>query len=361
MSAQPIDAQTQKRLSFLIRILFWAGILLLIWIAGRLLLSVLLPFVLAFLSAAALQRPIRFLKRRVTPGFASIVVSVPALLTAGGGITALTFFGGRFLLGLLKKEETLSALQNCFAQLKHTFSALGQQMAAALPRELANTAQEVEQSILQKAAEWLASVAGGVLSFAVDGLPQVLIALLFFVPAFVFFARDYDAVVAFLYRQLPEKRRPLVKAAVLAVCETTVCTIKAYVWLGLLTFILTAIGFFILHIPYPLLLGALTALVDALPVLGVGTVLLPMAIFHFVSGDTFTGVGLLLLYAVITAARNLLQPRLISHETGLPPLVTLVVMYGGWQLAGLCGLLGAPIAAMVVLRLQREGYLRAFL
>lgn len=362
MASPLLGERTRRRFSFLINFLFWGVCIAVIVLAGRFLVRVLLPFLAAFLLAALLQRPIRFLERRFsfTHSFAAGAVGGLSLLAVGGGIGAGAFFGGRFLIGLLKKEETLAALQSGFEGVKDTFTAFGEQVLSALPREMAQTVTAFEQSVLEKLSAFLAAFAGDVLSFTVEALPHFLLTLLFFVLAFLFFARDYEAVVGFIGRQIPTPQRPLVKAAVSAFTDTFFSSIKAYFILGLLTFGQTAIGFLVLKMPYPFLLAFITALVDALPILGVGTVLLPMAVFKLLARDTFSGIGLIVVYAAVTAIRNLLQPRILSRETGLSPLLTLLSMFVGWRLAGVVGLLLTPILAMVFVRLHKEGHLHVF-
>jgi predicted PurR-regulated permease PerM len=117
-----------------------------------------------------------------------------------------------------------------------------------------------------------------------------------------------------------------------------------------------------LKIPYALTLAALIALIDILPVLGVGTVLVPWAILLLVRGDTYTGVGLLLMFGIIWIIRQISEPRIVGHSVGLSPLVTLIVMYAGYHFMGFGGLFVFPLVMILlknlhdicVLRLWRE-------
>ena len=90
------------------------------------------------------------------------------------------------------------------------------------------------------------------------------------------------------------------------------------------------------------------ALVDAIPILGTGTVLLPWSLICFWEGNTTRGVGLLLLYAVAAATRTVLEPKLVGKHLDLDPLATLVALYAGFRLWGIPGLLLAPIFASAV-------------
>jgi predicted PurR-regulated permease PerM len=102
------------------------------------------------------------------------------------------------------------------------------------------------------------------------------------------------------------------------------------------------------------MLAALITLVDAFPVLGVGTVLVPWSILRFVQNDYVLGIGLLALYAAIWLVRSVLEPRLLGKELGLDPLVTLIAIYAGFRLWGLGGMLLTPILAMAVTQIVKQ-------
>jgi predicted PurR-regulated permease PerM len=125
-----------------------------------------------------------------------------------------------------------------------------------------------------------------------------------------------------------------------------------------MTFAQLLIGFLILRIPYALTLAALIALIDILPVLGVGTVLVPWAILLLVRGDTYTGVGLLLMFGIIWIIRQISEPRIVGHSVGLSPLVTLIVMYAGYHFMGFGGLFVFPLVMILLKNLHDIGVLR---
>ena len=93
---------------------------------------------------------------------------------------------------------------------------------------------------------------------------------------------------------------------------------------------------------------SMIALVDILPVLGVGTVLVPWGLLELLRGETGTGTGLLVLCAVMMLARQLLEPRIVGKSIGLHPLATLFAAYAGLQLFGLAGMLLGPAVALLV-------------
>ena len=134
--------------------------------------------------------------------------------------------------------------------------------------------------------------------------------------------------------------------------------LRAQGLLMLLTFGELALGFLLLRVEPALLLAGLTALVDALPVFGVGTVLLPWGAAALLLGDVRLGLGLLLLYGVVTLVRSLLEPRLVGKRVGLPPLAALACMYVGFRAFGVVGMVLAPLAGVLARQLWASGVLR---
>lgn len=124
--------------------------------------------------------------------------------------------------------------------------------------------------------------------------------------------------------------------------------LRAYFLLFLLTFAELLIGFMILGTGYAFLLAFMTALLDALPVLGVGTILLPYAIFSFMAGDRSLGFGLLILYGVITLVRQFVEPHLVGKSLGLHPILMLMAFYVGFRLFGVAGIFLGPAAALIL-------------
>ena len=118
-----------------------------------------------------------------------------------------------------------------------------------------------------------------------------------------------------------------------------------------LTFLLLTIGFLILRVEFPLLLGALIALVDALPMLGTGTILVPWGLLVLLQGQTALGLGLIALYGVTALTRSILEPRMVGHQLGLNPLLTLVALYMGYRLWGILGMILAPVLTITVLEI----------
>jgi sporulation integral membrane protein YtvI len=120
--------------------------------------------------------------------------------------------------------------------------------------------------------------------------------------------------------------------------------------------IILFLGLVLLNIPNAIFWALGICLVDAFPVLGTGTVLLPWALFLYLQGDTPRAVGILGIYCIISVLRSVLEPKLVGKQLGLDPLITLICLYAGYKLWGLLGMLFAPLLAVTAMQLipQKE-------
>ena len=134
--------------------------------------------------------------------------------------------------------------------------------------------------------------------------------------------------------------------------------VRSQLLLMLITFAELCVAFTLLGIDYGLLLSAATAVIDALPVFGVGTVLLPWAAYSFLMGNFSLGVGLVITYGAATVLRSCLQAKLLGDQLGLHPLVSLVSIYVGYRAMGVGGMILLPIAATVLKKLNDSKMLR---
>ena len=119
--------------------------------------------------------------------------------------------------------------------------------------------------------------------------------------------------------------------------------LRAYLSLLGITFAVLTVGFFLIGIDYPVLAALLCALVDILPVLGVGTVLVPWAVILFVMGDSAKGVSMLILFGVMYALRQILEPKIVGEAAGVHPVVALFAVFLGFRLFGVGGMILAPV------------------
>ena len=129
---------------------------------------------------------------------------------------------------------------------------------------------------------------------------------------------------------------------------------KAYGLIMLITFCELLLGFGIMELcgimtnPYFVWIAAGTAIFDILPVAGSGGILIPWALFSFISGNYKQGIGLLILYGVITVIRQYIEPRMVGNTLGIHPLITLMGMYLGLKLFGFWGMIAVPMIVVIL-------------
>ena len=116
-------------------------------------------------------------------------------------------------------------------------------------------------------------------------------------------------------------------------------------------------GLLLIRQPYALLLAVVIAFIDALPVFGTGTVLLPWAVLCCLEGNFPKGIALTALYLVIWLVRSIMEPKLMAKSAGLPPLPALMAMYVGFCAMGVAGMILGPILLLLVKQLHDGGYL----
>jgi sporulation integral membrane protein YtvI len=182
----------------------------------------------------------------------------------------------------------------------------------------------------------------------IRGIPGALIFLLTFVLAAFYLCADLTAIGTSLISHMPEHWQSRLSQSKQTLSQIGGNYLRAYFSLFLLTFFELLVGFTFLHLPYIFLPSLLIALVDILPVFGVGTVLVPWGLIELLRGNVGRGTALLVLCAIILLIRQLVEPRIVGKSIGLHPLATLFAAYAGLQLFGLLGMLLGPAVALLV-------------
>ena len=189
-------------------------------------------------------------------------------------------------------------------------------------------------------------------------VPPVLVGTIITIVAFYYFLAQYhrinNAVVSVFPKVVGEHLVAIKRQLVSAVFMF----IKAYGVIMMITFMEAFVGFTVLGVEYAFLMAVLTAVVDIMPILGTGAVVIPWGVFEIIRGNYFIGIGLLVLYAIITVVRQFLEPKIVGKSVGLHPLLALVSMYVGLKLFGVAGLFGFPIALVIYSRLREEGFFK---
>lgn len=133
--------------------------------------------------------------------------------------------------------------------------------------------------------------------------------------------------------------------------------IRAQVILSGLTYLAALAGLVILRVDYATVIALLIVIVDILPVLGTGSVLVPWAVISAAMGNYLLAVGLVVLFLFITAFRKMVEPKIIGNSIGLSPLSTLISLWVGFKLVGVIGVFLGPIVLIIYKAMRRVGLL----
>lgn len=339
---------------FLLVVAAAAAAAALIWAALRWFLWWLMPFLLAAGLASALEPLIALLQRRLRlrRSFCAAVLTLFLLFLLGGFLALLLGALWREALGLLAR------LPDLLQQLPALLDALGARIdryCAACPPWLLAWREALERSAASQLPSLLSSLAEGAwsaLRSAAALLPRALLAAATTVLALYFFAASRPQLRAAL-RLLPAAQQAMLRAMRSAAVRSLLRWLRAQGTLFALTFFQLLAGFALLRVEYALLAALLTALVDALPVFGTGTILVPWAVLSLLLGNVPLAIALLALYACTQLVRSIVEPKLIAAQAGLAPVVSLLAMYLGWCAFGVGGMLALPLLLLFAVQLFR--------
>lgn len=317
-------------------------------------LPLLLPFLLAF-AVAALIRPVAdkvAARTRLTRGFCSVVLLLAVFGLGGWGLWAgsvrLIAELGNLIERLLSDGGILDAMDSLMLRVQEIGARFG------FFSEEGGGAQTFYDGVMRMVGDLLSSLASRLPDLAASvfsALPSVLFFLIVSVVACFYFCTDATSVTRGLRFLLPRTWQPKLPQIKENLRDVLRKYVKAYGILLLLTFALLLVGFWILQVEYAFLLSFLIALADLLPVIGVGTILIPWGIVMLIQKQFYLGFGLLILYLIISLIRQVAEPKVLGKSLGLHPLLTLFATYVGFTLFGLFGMILAPIVALVAKRL----------
>ena len=319
--------------------------LLAAWLGLRLVLPLMYPFLLGTLLALGAERAADFLERRLRlPRFLAAGLAVGALVAGLGGLLLLlAALAVSQLGGLCEALPSIAAtVRSGLALLENRLLSLG----SGLPgyRQAITGLFSDGEELITKVGRLVLGRAGAILTRLPGQTLSLGTALL---SGFMICAKLPNIRTRLRVRRADPRLEALQKA--LGKLKNTG---KLYLCSQLklmgVTFCLLFAGFSLLRVGYPLLIALLVTLVDALPVLGTGSVLIPWALVCFLEGSAARALGLLGLYATAALTRSVLEPKLVGSHLGLDPLVTLMAMYCGLRLWGLGGMLLLPMLAAAV-------------
>ena len=306
-----------------------------VWLFFRYLLGIILPFLFGWLLAVA----VRPLAQKVGEGTCisrrvlRLVFVLIAFALLGVGVY---FLGTRLTRELSDLVDDLSAPDAI--EWPPFVARLLQVISQGGDGEVGNYLTQAVNGMVETLSRSLPSLLGRLVS----AVPKVVISLLMVLISSVYFCLDLEVVHEGCMKLLPPSAKTRMEKAKQGILHVGGTYLKSYLILMGITLAILLVGFLFMRVEYALLLAFIISLVDLFPVLGVGTVLAPWALWCFLIGDVGRGVSLLILWGVAFLVRQFAEPRLLGGSLGVHPLLTLFAMYAGLSLGGVVGMLLFP-------------------
>lgn len=329
-------------------IISFFGVFLVVWLGLRYLMPLCFPFLLGLGLALLAEPVVSFLCRRLHfPRSVSAGVGVTAAFAA---VTVLLVIACAFLV---REMGILTRILPDLTQTAHSGMNLLQNwlldIARRMPRGIRPVLEQNVQALfsggsalLDRGFQYILGLAGSILSHVPDSALSLGTGI---ISAFMISAK-LPRIRGWLKKRLPRQRLQPLRRTLGSLRVALGGWLIAQLKLAAMTLLLLTAGLLILRIAYAPLWALAISFLDALPVLGTGTVLLPWALICFLKADNARAVGLLGIYAVITLTRSVLEPKLVGKQLGLDPLVTLFALYAGYRLWGIGGMLLSPLLAV---------------
>lgn len=338
------------------KILVFAVSLLALWLGVRYLMPVALPFALGAGMALAAEPGVRFLcsRLRLPRGLAAgitvsgVFVIICVLITMA---LTLLFRELGLLAGVLPEME--QTVMDGLESLRGWAIGLSEQASPGIQSLIQRNVADIFSNgaaLLDKATRYALGLAGTLLSHLPDSALGLGTAVL---SAFLISA-ELPRIRQWAEAHISGKPFQPALTFLRKLRATAGLWLLAQAKLSGITCLMLTAGFLLLRISYAPLWAVVISVLDALPVLGTGSVLVPWSLILFLRGDTPRAIGLLGIYIATALIRSMLEPKLVGRQLGLDPLVTLIALYAGFRFWGLPGMILAPLLAITVIRMLPE-------
>jgi len=322
------------------------------WLILKFALPLFLPFIIAYITAMVTRPISRRISKTTKIKFeiASVFVILLFLLI----ICIICGFLCSSIMAEVRELVT-KVTENADSVLDSVFG-LADKISEKLPfldtledREMADKVRSGISGFINKSAAELSSKIPEKVMTLVSSLPEAILFVFVLIVSIFYMSTGIDRVNKFIRELFPKNVQKKFSEIKARLFKTGIKYLKAYTMLLAITFFELTAGFLIVGIEYPLTIAAVIAFLDILPVLGVGTVLIPWSIVMFIMGDYYTAISLLIIFGITSLIRQIIEPKIVGASIGLPPLVTFTAMYVGYKLLGVAGLFLLPAVVITVM------------
>ncbi len=325
-----------------------------VFFAWKYLFIVLIPFLISWILAYFLQRPIIFLKKKChIPKKLSAIVLILLVIGIISGILFLAFdklfseLSSIYDYAKANTGEIASSITGTFDKLEKALNRFplarffdiedfGKQLRSTLSTALLNFAS----SSIEKIPSFITSL--------VSLVPNLLIFIIILIFSSFYLTSDFANINQFVLTQFNRKITNFMIEFKSIFFNIISKFIKAYILLFFITFLVMFLGLALIRVRFAFVVALIIAIVDLLPILGSGTVLIPWSVVSLISADYSMAIKIILLYIAITFIRQMLQPRIVGDFIGLHPLASLLSMFIGYAVMGIAGMFLFPIVLIIL-------------
>lgn len=326
-------------------------------IVGVKVLALMFPFVVGWVIAMIASPLVNWLEKKFNIvkklGSALVVILVLAL------IVLILYFSISKLV-----TETISLLENIpqlYKELEAGPDQIGNSLQGIFHR-LPPQFQEGWDNILlnmdQKVGTFITKISEPTVAAAgnfAKRVPSYLISIIVAIMSAYLFTVEHEEVLVWAKKTAP----PSVVKRMTLVSDNLKYAVggylKAQIKIMGVVFLILWVGLTLLQVHYAVLIAIVIAFLDFLPFFGTGTAMIPWALYKFLVGNVKMAVLLLIVYAITQLVRQLIQPRMLGKSMGLNPLVTLILLYLGYRLGGVTGMIVAVPFGMILINMTEAG------
>lgn len=333
----------EDKKTFIINTLYYAFIFALVYIFCNYLFGILAPFILGFIFAYIAVRLSKKIFKKDSKTLRVIALVILYLII--GSILVLLV-----ILGINELIDFIGTIPSLYKQyVEPVLLGISSDINVKngnLPIEFQTELKDIITNLLDSIKSLVSSISSAIVSSGtslISNTTSVIIGVLTtFITSF-FVVYDYEGILNYLEKLFDGITKGLYREVKDYLVNTVFLVIRSYGLIMAVTFVELFIGLMIMGVNNFALVAMIIAFLDILPVLGVGTVLIPWALFEIIVGDIGMCIGLLVIYGIITVIRNIIEPKLVGGNLGLHPLATLFSMLVGLELFGALGMFGCPL------------------
>ena len=370
---------TEKKRQFIINIVYTVILIALFYLFFKFAFGTILPILCAVVVAMILQKPVNFICKK-TPlkrGLVSALTVIFAFLVIVSGLVLILIwvgseFKGFFQYIMIELEDIPALVHKIEGYIGNAVGFLPEKLETAV-MEFVSEKLATLTSPTTTPSEPSQSIDLSMLSTPLKGIwntakqiPTTLVSIVVAIIACCFMTADFATVKKLVLGFFqPDTRSKIVRAKRLLFPSLGKMA-KAYAIIITITFCELSLGLFLLTLMgiydsgYIIVIAILTAIIDIVPVLGTGTVLIPWAVISLLNGNYPMAIGLIVMYACITVIRQIIEPKLVAAQLGIPAFLTIVSMFIGSQIFGVLGIFILPITIVMLKLLNDEGIIHIF-